>query len=61
MILFAHKALSAMDKADRVPACYHHACLKWVMRDYLTNTSLRGRFGVEEKNKAAGSQHSRSS
>ena len=41
-----------MDKAERVRACYLHACLKWVMRDYLTNTSLRERFGVQEKNKA---------
>jgi predicted HTH transcriptional regulator len=48
-----------MDKADRVRACYLHACLKWVMRDYLTNASLRERFGVEEKNKAAVSRYIR--
>ncbi|MBX9704604.1 MAG: hypothetical protein K2X39_10665 [Silvanigrellaceae bacterium] len=40
-ILFAFKPLSAMDKAERVRACYLHACLKWVMRDYLTNRSLK--------------------
>lgn len=51
-VMFAHKPLRAMDKAERVRACYLHACLKWVMRDYLTNTSLRERFGVQEKNKA---------
>lgn len=55
-ILFAHKPLSAMDKADRVRACYLHACLKWVMRDYLTNASLRERFGIEERNKATASR-----
>ena len=38
---------------------YLHACLKWVMRDYLTNASLRERFGVEEKNKAAVSRYIR--
>jgi ATP-dependent DNA helicase RecG len=37
-VLFAHKTLSAMDKNDRVRACYLHACLKYVNRDYLTNT-----------------------
>ena len=58
-ILFAHKALSAMDKDDRVRACYLHACLKYVTRGFLTNASLRERFGVEEKNKAAVSRYIR--
>lgn len=56
-VLFAHKTLAAMDKTDRVRACYLHACLKWVMRDQLSNASLRERFGVEEKNKAAVSRY----
>ena len=58
-VLFSHRPLNQMDKADRVRACYLHACLKWVMRDYLTNASLRERFGVEEKNKAAVSRYIR--
>jgi predicted HTH transcriptional regulator len=58
-ILFAHKSLSAMDKADRVRACYLHACLKRVMCDYLTNATLRERFGVEERNKATVSRYIR--
>ncbi|AKS43216.1 ATP-binding protein [Wenzhouxiangella marina] len=58
-VLFAHKPLTAMDRMDRVRACYLHACLKWVTRDYLTNASLRERFGVEEKNKAAVSRYIR--
>ncbi len=49
-VLFAHKALSAMDKADRIRACYLHACLRFVMRQPMTNASLRERFGVEDKN-----------
>ena len=51
-VLFAHKALSAMDKADRVRACYLHACLRFVTRQEMTNTSLRMRFGVEEQNRS---------
>jgi predicted HTH transcriptional regulator len=58
-VLFAHKPLTAMNKEDRVRACYLHACLRYVMRDYLTNASLRQRFGVEEKNKAAVSRYIR--
>jgi len=59
VVLFAHKPLIAMDKADRVRACYLHACLKYVSREFLTNASLRERFGVEEKNKAAVSRYIR--
>ncbi|MDO3376543.1 ATP-binding protein [Geoalkalibacter halelectricus] len=58
-VLFAHRPLTQMDKADRIRACYLHACLKWVMRDYLTNASLRERFGVEERNKATVSRYIR--
>ncbi len=58
-VLFAPRPLKDMDKADRVRACYLHACLKWVMRGYLTNASLRARFGVEEKNKATVSRYIR--
>ena len=51
-VLFAHRELKDMDKADRVRACYLHACLKYVQRNFMTNTSLRERFGIEEKNRA---------
>ena len=51
-VLFAHKTLADMDRAERVRACYQHACLKYVMRDFLTNASLRERLGIEKKNKA---------
>jgi len=51
-VLFAHKPLSAMDKAERVRACYLHACLRFVTRQEMTNTSLRERFGVEEQNRS---------
>ena len=55
-ILFAHRPLSKMDKSDRVRACYLHACLKYVNRDYLTNSSIRERFGIEVENKAMASR-----
>lgn len=51
--------MKEMDKADRIRACYLHACLRYVQRDFLTNASLRERFGVEEKNKAAVSRYIR--
>ena len=54
--LFAHKPLKDMDKEERVRACYLHACLKYVQRDYLTNSSLRERFGIEARNAATASR-----
>ncbi|WP_308169348.1 ATP-binding protein [Acidithiobacillus ferriphilus] len=49
-VLFAHREFRDMDKTDRVRACYLHACLRYVQRDYMTNTTLRKRFGIDEKN-----------
>ena len=50
VVLYAHKAFSKMSKDDRYRACYLHACLKRVNREYMTNASLRERFNVESKN-----------
>lgn len=55
-VLFSHKPLSAMSKADRVRACYLHACLRYVMRQEMTNTTLRQRFGIGDKNVATASR-----
>jgi predicted HTH transcriptional regulator len=58
-VLFSHRELKEMDKADRVRACYLHACLRYVQRDFLTNASLRKRFGIEARNKATVSRYIR--
>ena len=55
-VLFAHREFREMDKADRIRACYLHACLRYVQRDFMTNTSLRKRFGIEEKNSSMASR-----
>jgi predicted HTH transcriptional regulator len=49
VVLFAQKSLANMDRDERVRACYMHACLKYVTRSYMTNTSLRERFGLEDE------------
>ena len=56
VILFAHRALKDMNKEDRVHATYLHACLRHVMRNPMTNTSLRDRFGIAPKNSAMASR-----
>jgi predicted HTH transcriptional regulator len=55
-VLFSHKPLNEMDRADRVRACYLHACLRYVERNPMTNSSLRDRFGIEEQNSAIASR-----
>jgi ATP-dependent DNA helicase RecG len=55
-VLFAHRELKDMDKDDRIRACYLHACLRYVQRDFMTNTTLRERFGIKEKNSATASR-----
>lgn len=55
-VLFAHKALKDMDRTERSHACYLHACLRYVERDPMTNSSLRARFGISEPNKAMASR-----
>jgi hypothetical protein len=45
-----------MAKTDRIRSCYLHACLRYVMRDHMTNTSLRERFGIEAHNSAIASR-----
>ncbi len=52
VVLFAHKSLSAMDKAERVRACYWHACLRYHLRKPVNNASLRERFGIQQNNAA---------
>ena len=51
-ILFAHRELKDMDKQDKIRACYQHASLRYIQRDYMTNATLRERFGVDAKNTA---------
>jgi ATP-dependent DNA helicase RecG len=55
-VLFAHREFREMDKQDRIRATYLHACLRYVQRDYMTNSTLRERFGIEEQNSAMASR-----
>lgn len=55
-VLFAHKPLTEMSKVDRIRACYLHACLRCVTRQPMTNSSVRERFGIAEKNASLASR-----
>ena len=51
--LYAYVPFERLSPDERLWACYLHACLLYVQGEYLTNSSLRGRFGVQST--AAGS------
>ena len=55
-VLFGPRPLSGMDKSERVRAAYLHACLKYVNHEYLTNSTVRQRFGIDARNSAQASR-----
>ncbi|MGB8835056.1 MAG: ATP-binding protein, partial [Candidatus Sulfotelmatobacter sp.] len=46
--IFGPMEIDAMDRGDRIRACYQHCCLKYVMSERMTNQSLRTRFALPE-------------
>ncbi len=55
-ILFSYLELKAMEKEDKLRACYQHAALKYVSNEKMTNQSLRERFKIEDHNAALASR-----
>lgn len=54
--LLSPRPLANMTAEERARAVYLHACLNHVSRKDTTNSSLRRRFSIEERNKAAASR-----
>ncbi|STV22186.1 transcriptional regulator [Klebsiella pneumoniae subsp. ozaenae] len=50
--LFAHRDFKDMDSEEKVRAAYLHCVLKYLDKSPMNNTTLRERFGVDEKNSA---------
>ena len=49
-VLFAHKNLKDMDRAERIRATYLHSCIQHVANERATNATLRKRFGIAARN-----------
>jgi len=49
-VLFGPREFSEMDKADRIRACYQHACLRYVSGKQMTNATLRERLNIKSAN-----------
>ncbi|WP_026449959.1 ATP-binding protein [Aequorivita capsosiphonis] len=48
--MFSTKSLRQMTKKDKVRATYQHCVLKYLSNEYMSNSSLRLRFGIDDKN-----------
>ncbi|MEO1390471.1 MAG: ATP-binding protein [Cyanobacteria bacterium J06634_6] len=55
-VLLAPRPLTKMDKQDRIRACYLHSCLRYASSDFMTNATLRKRFGIDSQNSAIASR-----
>lgn len=54
--IYGPRPFQAMDRADRIRACYQHCALRYVMSERMTNESLRQRFQLPETKRAIASQ-----
>ena len=51
--LFSEIPFFDLSPKDKLWACYMHSCIKYIQNEFLTNSSLRDRFGLEEKSSAS--------
>lgn len=49
VILYAPRTFAEMSQSERIEACYQHAVLKYLSSSAMTNTSLRERLKMHEK------------
>ena len=46
--LYSEVPFTNLSPEDKLRACYMHACVRYVQEEYLTNSSLRERFGLPQ-------------
>ncbi|MGV8968327.1 MAG: ATP-binding protein [Cellulomonas sp.] len=49
VVIFAPRPLREMDRDERFRALYQHACLQYVNRKPMTNSTVRARFGMSDR------------
>lgn len=49
VILFAPLELEDMNRKDRIRAAYQHCCLQYMKQEFMSNSTLRKRLGVKDK------------
>ena len=56
VIIYGHRPFKSMDRDARIRACFQHCVLRYVMRETMTNQTLRKRFHLAENKSATVSQ-----
>lgn len=56
VVIYGHRPFRQMDREARIRACYQHCVLRYVMREPMTNQTLRRRFDLPEGKAATVSQ-----
>ncbi len=46
VVLFGPRPFSELSKTDRMRACFHHCIIRWIISDFMSNTTLRDRFSL---------------
>jgi ATP-dependent DNA helicase RecG len=46
VVIFGPKKFAELSKADKVWSCFCHCVVRWLKRDYMSNTTLRERFSL---------------
>lgn len=46
VVIFGPRKFRQLSKADKTWACFCHCVVRWLRRDYMSNTSLRERFSL---------------
>ena len=49
VVIFGPKRFIELSKADKLWACFCHCVVRWVRHDFMTNASLRERFGLRQE------------
>ena len=55
VVIYGAKSFKAMDKSERVRACYQHCVLFYVLRRTMNNESVRNRFGLSASSRTTAS------
>jgi ATP-dependent DNA helicase RecG len=48
VVLFGPRPFNKMSKQEKLRACFYHCILRWLMRDYMSNSTLRERFSLDD-------------
>lgn len=54
--IFSEVPFGSIPSDDKLWACYLHACIKYIQGEYLTNSSIRERFGLKESSSGTASR-----